>query len=168
MNYRYLFWPSGNRFIIVHVQSCYHIGYVDPHGAEYNVRDAEGVSTATVRSVSDALPVLLDHYEKHPPQWKRRGGTKYTKVSQFGLVEIEQDRSGCWLVYRPHNDDDDQPLLRDGKPALFAAAEEAQRAADAHVRDYPNADPTDDGLSWAVYAPMSGSCWTEGGANAAG
>jgi acyl-CoA reductase-like NAD-dependent aldehyde dehydrogenase len=45
----------------------------------------------------------------------------------------------------------DPTILTDIKPAIFATRAEAQRAADAHVRDdYRNAETTDDGLSWAV------------------
>jgi hypothetical protein len=39
--------------------------------------------------------------------------------------------------------------LTDGKIAIFATCEEAQRAADAHLRDgYPNSEIIDDGFSW--------------------
>jgi hypothetical protein len=48
------------------------------------------------------------------------------------------------LAYRDHH-----PMLRNGKPAIFATCEGAQRAADAHLLDYyPNSRIIDDGLSW--------------------
>jgi hypothetical protein len=80
--------------------------------------------------------------------WERESATVFTKQSQFGLLQVVQDKSG-WLAYRYYNDYY-HPLLRDGKPAIFTASEEAQRAADAHVRDDYPTKANDDGLSWDV------------------
>jgi hypothetical protein len=45
---------------------------------------------------------------------------------------------------RPHT-----VCVIDGKIAIFTTCEEAQRAADTHLRDgYPNSDIIDDGFSW--------------------
>jgi hypothetical protein len=53
-------------------------------------------------------------------------------------------QQGYWSAYR-----DDYPLLHDGKPARFAASEEAKRAADTHELDgYPDAKKVSDGLLW--------------------
>jgi hypothetical protein len=153
MSYQYLLAPHGDYFAIVHVQSCAHLGYVNPCGAKYRVQndgsdDDECGEVAVVNSIDDAIPALLTYYEKHPPKWDRESATVFTKLSQFGLVQVELGQSG-WSAYRYH-DDYYHSLLRDGKPAIFATAEDARRAADARVRDnYPNSE-TDDGLSWAV------------------
>jgi hypothetical protein len=104
---------------------------------------------AILNSINEAIPALLTYYEDYPPRWERESGTGYTKLTPFGLLLVEQDQFGPWSAYRYYTEWY-HPLLRDGKPAIFATAEEAQRAADAHVRDdYPNA-VTDDGLSWDI------------------
>jgi hypothetical protein len=42
-------------------------------------------------------------------------------------------------------------LIDGGKIAMFATCKEAQRTADAHLRDgYPNSETVKDGLSWPV------------------
>ena len=154
MSYQYLLAPCGGYFAIVHVQSSAHLGSVHPCGANYRVRhdqldDDECDEVAVVNSIDDAIPALLIHYEKHLPKWDRESGTRYSKTTPFGLLMIEKNQAGKWLVYRYYTDWY-HPLLRDGEPAIFATAEEARRAADARVRDdYPNCE-TDDGLSWAA------------------
>jgi len=154
MSYQYLLAPRGDGFAIIHVQSCAHLGYIKPCGVKYRVQndgsdEDECDDVASVNSLDEAIPALLTYYEKQPPKWDRESATVFTKLSQFGLVQVELDQSG-WLAYRYH-DDYYHSLLRDGKPAIFSTSEEAQGAADTHVRDgYPNAEATEDGLSWAV------------------
>lgn len=114
-------------------------------GTKYCVRDDEGDEIAVVSSINEAIPVLQDLYEKHPRQWQRCSGTFYSKTTQCGWLDVEQGQSGLWVAYR----NGASPLLRDGKPALFASAEEARRAADAHLRDgFLDAKMIQDGLSW--------------------
>lgn len=148
MRYQILLSPSQDGFTIVHVESCCHLGYVEPRGAKYCVRNAECDEIAIVKSIGEVIPVLLGNYEKHPRRWKRDNATQFTKLSPFGLLQVEQDQLG-WVAYRYH-DECYRPLLRDGKPAIFTASEEAQHAAETHVRDdYLNYEANDDSLSWA-------------------
>ena len=57
---------------------------------------------------------------------------------------MDQIKSGQWVAYRNHHE-----LLIEGKIAVFTTCEEAQRAADAHLRDgYPNFETINDGFSW--------------------
>jgi hypothetical protein len=83
-------------------------------------------------------------------------------ASPFGLLDVEQSQLG-WLAYRHARPECRCPLLRDGKPAIFATCEEAQQAAEAHLCDglpdmSPNAPRGElvyctvpaDGLSWAA------------------
>ena len=151
MAYQYLLSPSPsqNDFTVVHVHSCCHIGSVYSRGEKYRVWNADCDEIGIVKSIGEAIPALLDHYEKHPPPWERDSATQFTKMNQFGLLQVEQDQLG-WLAYR-YYDDYYHPLLRDGKPATFTTSEEAQHAADAHVRDdYPYSKANDDGLSWSA------------------
>jgi hypothetical protein len=155
MSYQYLLAPREDGFAIIHVQSCAHLGYIKSSGAKYRVQndgsdDDQCDDVAVVNSIDEAIPALLTYYAKQPPKWDRESATRYSKLTPFGLLLIEQDQLRKWLAYRYYTDWY-HPLLRDGKPAIFATRAEAQRAADAHVRDdYPNAETTDDGLSWAV------------------
>jgi len=63
-----------------------------------------------------------------------------------GMIEVKQDEDGYWYVYR----NSDHYLMRDGEVATFATLEEAQRAADLHVRDPRTDHPSSDGLSWYI------------------
>jgi hypothetical protein len=146
MNYQHLLFPGRDDFTIVHVESNCYIGYADRRGTKYRVQNDYGDDIAIVSSIDKAIPALLAYYEKHPARWVRDSATEYTRLSQFGFLQVEQDRSGHWSAYR-----NDCPLLRDGKPAIFRAVEEAQQAADAHLRDgLPESEMHADGLSWAV------------------
>lgn len=145
MRCQYLLAPRDCGFEIVHVASNYKIGYADARGAKYCVRNDEGDEIAVVNSINEAIPVLQDSDEKHPRQWQRYSATLYSKTSQCGWLDVEQDQSGQWLANR----NGVSPLLRNGKPALFATAEEARCAADAHLRDgLLDAKVIQDGLSW--------------------
>jgi hypothetical protein len=146
MRYQILLSPTQGGFSIVHVESNCHIGYADVCGAKYCVQNAECDDIGFVNSINEAIPTLLDYYEKHPGRWQRDSATLYFKISQFGYLQAEQDQSGHWLAYRS-----DYPLLRDGKPAIFPTFMEAQRGADAHLRDCPPwSEPINDGLAWHV------------------
>jgi hypothetical protein len=125
----------------------------------FRVVAEEGETVATVTTVKEAVPVLAAHYEANPPQWEpeeagtsvaseadapERLGPRYIKRDQFGILWVDQIVSGQWIVYR-----DDHELLINEGIAIFNTCEEAQRAADLHVRDgYPNSEAIDDGLSW--------------------
>ena len=103
----------------------------------------ETFDAGTVNSLSDAIPAFLAYYEKYPLRWDWVYD-EWWKSTLFVILRVAQDQQGHWSAYR-----DDYPLLRDGKPALFATSTEAQRAADAHELDgYPNAKEVSDGLSW--------------------
>jgi hypothetical protein len=147
MKFQYLCHPREDSLTIFHVGSYSNIGSVRLRGAEYHVQtiDDDEMTIAIVKSIGEAIPALLDHYEKHPPRWQGDGATGYWKSTQFGVLRVEQDQLGQWLAYR----NDGYHLLRDGKPALFPTAEEAQGAADAHLRDgLLDAKVNNDGLSW--------------------
>ena len=146
MKYQYLAHPRENSLIILHVASYSNIGSAHLRDGEYHVRTIDdGITIAIVRSIGEAIPALLDYYEKHPPRWRSDGKTAYCKTTQFGQLRVEQDHLGRWLASR----NDGYHLLCDGKPALFPTAEEAQRAADAHLADNcPNSVPVADCLSW--------------------
>jgi hypothetical protein len=106
--------------------------------------DSESGDVAVVQSLDDSISALAAFYERNPPRWQRGSSTRYTKLTQFALLRVEQDEGGHWLAKR-----DDYPLLRNGGPAFFATCGEAQRAADAHLLDYyPGVEIIDDGLSW--------------------
>lgn len=99
-----------------------------------------------VQTFGDAIPALIAYYKRNPPQWRREDAMRYAKFTQFAFLRVAQDETGNWLPNR-----DGYPMLRNGKPAIFATREEAQRAADAHLLDYyPNCEVVDDGLSWVA------------------
>jgi hypothetical protein len=146
---KYLLLKYDDEYIILNDISDYHAGYVRPlelgrRGLRYRVQNDGGDEIAVVKSIDDAIPALAAYYEKNLPRWERKSATRYIEWTQFGLLRVEQDQPRRWLAYR-----DDYPLLRDGKPAVFAVSEEAQRATDAHLRDgYPNSEAINDGFSW--------------------
>jgi hypothetical protein len=114
MNYQHLLFPGRDDFTIVHVESNCYIGYADRRGTKYRVQNDYGDDIAIVSSIDKAIPALLAYYEKHPARWVRDSATEYTRLSQFGFLQVEQDRSGHWSAYR-----NDCPLLRDGKRRSF-------------------------------------------------
>jgi hypothetical protein len=96
-----------------------------------------------VNSLNDAIPAFFAYYEKYPLRWDHIH-LHYEKSTLYAFLLVKQDKQGGWVAYR-----DNYPLLRDGKPARFAASEQAKRAADTHELDgYPNAKEVSDGLSW--------------------
>jgi hypothetical protein len=131
------------------------VGYVTARGPRYHVQTDEDDEIAFVKSIGEAIPALVAYYEAHPPQWQRESDTRLIKNMQFGLLQVEQDKPGQWLAYR---NDHDHPLVREGKPAIFATSEEAQRAADTHARDgYPNSETIYDGF---VFFPDRDPWWS--------
>jgi hypothetical protein len=99
---------------------------------------------AVVKSLDDAIPTFIDYYEKNPVPWERESSAFYSRYTMFVCLWVEQDQQGDWLAYR-----NDYPMLQGTKPARFATCADAQRAADAHERDFfPNAEVIDDGFSW--------------------
>ncbi len=141
---KYVFQRSRDSVRILNLDAKSILGHVSLSAGEYRVRDVEGNNIAGVHSIDDAIPVLWAHYEKNA-RWQRETAKRYFKFTQFGLLEVERDQSGSWLAYRNCH----YPLLRDGEPAIFATLEEAQRAADAHVRDIlPDFQAKKDGFEW--------------------
>jgi hypothetical protein len=142
---KYLYQTSRDSVRILNLDAKSILGHVSLSAEEHRVRDVEGNNVANVRSIDDAIPILLDHYEKNA-RWQCETEKEYFKWTQFGLLEVKQDKLGSsWSAYR----NCDYPLLHDGEPAIFATLEEAQRAADAHVGDIlPDFKAKKDGLEW--------------------
>ena len=143
---KYLLQKYDNEYVILNDDSDYQAGYVRPLqlglvGPRYRVQNDECDEIAVVKSINEAIPALAAYYEKNPPRWEResdgptygsnadapgRCGARYIKETQFGPLWVDQIKPGQWLTYR-----NDHELLTDGKIAIFATCEEAQRAADA-------------------------------------
>jgi hypothetical protein len=119
------------------------LGYIDLSKSGLQVKNADGDNIGIIDSLDDAIPVLLDQYEKHPPQWQEDSVTEFAKFTRFGQLSVGQEPLGFWSVYRNLHD----VLLYDGKPAVFRTAEEAKDAADAHMRDELG-KLSDDGFEW--------------------
>ena len=114
-----------------------------------NIEDSEEV--AVVGSIEEALPTFAAYYDKHPTQWEAETELRYTKLTQFGLLCVEQDEKGQWLANRC-----DYPLMRHDKPATFNTSKEAQRAADARISfGYPKSKKIEDGFSWVTDPGMA-------------
>ena len=155
---KYLLMSGGpDRYRIVHddANTLVGVAYLLPAG-RFAVK-GEGVEiVAIVNSLNEVIPAITAYYEANPPQWKpehesefrRRDDeiccTRYINETIFGPLWVEEIALGQWVAYR-----NDCELLFNGKIAIFATCEEAQRAADAHFRDgYPNSEMVDDGYSW--------------------
>jgi hypothetical protein len=124
--------------------------------------NCDDVEVAVVRSLDEAIPAFVAYYESHPPRWEptdqagwvitgpeahRGTATQYSKLTDFGGLDVMQEQPGQWVAYR----NSEFPLLRDGKPAIFVTREAARCAADMHVCEgYPNSDRIDDGYTWLV------------------
>lgn len=157
---------SDDEYDIANDDADSRAGYVRPlqlGSGLYRVENSEGDEIAVVKSIDEAIPALAAYYKKNPPRWERvsetdllmcctpHSCTYMIKETQFGPLWVDLIKPGNWLVYRQTNGTD-HPLLRDGKPAIFATCEEAQHAADAHFRDgYPNSETINDGFSWLPY-----------------
>jgi hypothetical protein len=139
----YFFQPCGQSIRIIDPDAEFLFGHVDLPQEGYRVQDAQGNTIAVVNSINDALPILLDHYEKHPPQWMQDSVTEYSKDTRFGLLSVGQEPLGFWSVYRNYH----TILLHNGKPSVFRTADEAKAAADAHLRD-ETGEVSSDGYEW--------------------
>lgn len=152
---KYFIQPRGDdHFDIVNDASDCHVGSVALRGAKYHVENVEDVEIAVVKTVDDAISAFAAYYEANPPRWEYESETRYAKLTQFGPLKVEQDRSGQWMAYRNY----DYPLLRNGQTAIFATVEEAQQAADTHAADgFPNSETIYDGF---VFLPNADPWWS--------
>jgi hypothetical protein len=166
---KYLLLECGDGYEIANDDADSHVGSVEllkPDLAgprylvwAYNPRLEKIDEIAIVKSIDEVVPAIAAYYEENPPRWEPEGdgpkyasnadaparcGPRYIKETQFGPLWVDQIKPGQWLAYR-----NDHELLIDDKIAVFTTCEEAQRAADAHLRDgYPNSEIIDDGFSW--------------------
>ncbi len=146
----YLLLPHDGQLTIIHIPSgCSDVGVAYERGGKYHVAptSAEGKTTTIVGSASQIIPALLDYCEKHPAPWEDDGAGGYVKWTHFGDGMVELGQSGLWTASR----NDGSSLLKGGKPASFATAEEAQRAVDVHLGDdlnLPGFETIDDGFTW--------------------
>jgi hypothetical protein len=141
-----------DHYVILNDDADFIVGRVYPLNGQqgpYKVIAGIGPSyqrndVGTVKSLNDAIPTFIEHYNKHPVPWERESPALYWRHTMFVSLRVEQDQQGHWLAYR-----EDYPLLEDTKPARFTTCAEAQRAADAHELDlFPDAEVIDDGYSW--------------------
>lgn len=141
-----------DHYVILNDDADFIVGRVYPltgRQGPYKVTSGIGPSyqrddVGIVKSLDDAIPAFIDHYEKYPVPWERESRALYWRHTMFVCLRVEQDQQGCWLAYR-----DDYPMLQDTKPAHFATFADAQRTADAHELDlYPGGKVIDDGFSW--------------------
>jgi hypothetical protein len=107
------------------------------------VSNFENSDVAIVGKIQEAIPALVAYYKRYPPVWEHRGSL-YIRDTQFAVLQVQHGATGDWIAYR-----NGYPLLCNGKLAFFSTSEDAQSAADAHLRDmFPNFKPVYDGLSW--------------------
>jgi hypothetical protein len=146
---------SNERYSVVHADAMFSAASVWPlnsgrAGPPYRIVDNNNDETiAIINSLDEAIPTFAAYYASQPPRWRCEGANRHGKSTQFAELRVEQVGPGQWSASR-----DDQPLMRDGKLAIFGTLEEAQRTTDAHERQgYPNCEPIDDGLSWEVVCP---------------
>ncbi len=110
-----------------------------------------------IKSIDEAIPAVAAYYEANPPRWEPKSDrttrdgemgpfrARYIKGTQFGMLRVDQIESRQWVAYRMGHG----LLIDGGKIAIFETCEEAQHAADAHLRDgYPNSETINDGFSW--------------------
>ncbi len=90
MRYQILLTPEEHGFGIIHVESNCYIGYADVRGAKYLVRDDQGDEIGVVNSINEAIAVLRDSYEKHPRRWQCYSATLYSKISDFGSLDVSK------------------------------------------------------------------------------
>ncbi len=143
---KYFLEPQGDNYFAIgnHVSDCA-VGHVALRGARYHVQNVDNDDIAVVNSIDEAIPAFATYYEANPPRWERESATRYSKLTQFGPLRVEQAKPGQWVAYRNY----DYPLLRNGQPAIFATSEEAQRVADAHAPEgYPNSETVYDGFAY--------------------
>jgi hypothetical protein len=113
---------------------------------QFAVYDDNNDRVALINSIEAAIPQLELHYLKHPPRWRRRNPTLYTKLTRFGRLRIEQEQSGRWVAFR-----NDYPLYRDDARATFPSLVAAKRIADSYINDgFPGSVTDADNFAWAT------------------
>jgi hypothetical protein len=166
---KYLLESRGDDYFgILNDDSDSYVGYVALRGARYHVRNDESEEIAVVKSLDEVIPAFAAHYEANPPRWERESDdtmryadmapcrARYIKETQFDPLWVDKIKPGQWLAYRNGH----ELLIDGGQIAIFATCEEAQRAADAHLRDgYPNSETIDDGFSWLPGGDPSDIDW---------
>lgn len=116
---------------------------------------------AIVNSFDEIGPAMSAYHERNPPQWRLQSDnvyfldrtaalghqrTLYVKEGLTGPLYVDEISPKQWVVYRGEQECE---LLFGDKTAVFRTPEEAQRTADAHLRDdYPNSTIINDGYRW--------------------
>lgn len=109
----------------------------------YDLLNEFGDVVAVINSAEQAIPLIEAHVKANPPRWERIG-SRYQKMSWYGVLTVEPSDCGGWLAYRDH-----LALLKDGVPAVFDSYPKARAAAEVHLRDgFPSAISTGDTLKW--------------------
>jgi hypothetical protein len=111
--------------------STFFLSYVVLRGSKYHVCNSEGKKVAVVNRPEESWPAVKKYYLENP-RWFRDGSSQYFKItSSGGLLQVERKPSGKWVAYCNL----DRLLNDDGKPAIFASLEDAQRAAEERLFD---------------------------------
>jgi len=68
-----------------------------------------------VKSLDDAIPAFVAYYASHPPRWEPtdeagcvitgpasqgRAATRFSKLTDFALLRVEQQQPGQWVASR--------------------------------------------------------------------
>jgi hypothetical protein len=133
---------------ILNVETKSFLGWVEPHGKSYQVRDGDDRPIGVVgSSMNDAGRILAAYYKKHS-RWGPDGDNGYYKWTEYGLLQVKRaEELDCWFVSRNAERD----LMRDGEVATFPTPQEAQTAAEAHRSDgWAGSRGSSDGLSWFI------------------
>jgi hypothetical protein len=126
----------GNFLEIFHADSGVEVGHA--HKIECTKRycvfalgGADGADwVKEVNSPAEIIPAFISFLQANPRQWLREGLGRYTKFTDFGVLEIrEHNDSGLWEVLR----DGIHLWYRDEAPAVICGKVEAQGVADAHM-----------------------------------
>jgi hypothetical protein len=142
----FYFMPRWQEISVHSLQTNCDVGYIKIEAAKhFRILAADGDTIATTDTLNEAVDALTTYYEK-PSRWRSDTPMEYFKCTLFGIIDVKQGEDGYWYVYR----DSDHYLMRDGEAAAFASLEEAQRAADLHVRDPRTDHASSDGLSWYI------------------
>src|SRR5581483_3598683 len=146
MKPQFMLCPEGqDRLEIVHIPTCSGVGYARFRDGNYHIQGACCEKVGVVRSINDVIPTLRDYYAKHPAQWEGDSAEGYQKFAINGYARVERHKLGHWIVFR----NDGHQLLQHGKPAIFATAEDARKAADAYFcNDLPPTEKIEDGYTW--------------------
>ena len=138
--------PRWHEISVHSLQTNCDVGYIKIEAAKhFRILAADGHTIGTTDCLTEAVNTLTTYYET-PSRWRSHEPMQHFKCTPFGFIEVKQDEDGYWYVYR----NSDHYLIRDGEAATFATLEEAQRAADLHVRDPLTDLASSDGLSWYI------------------